>query len=130
MRDVRDTDDLNAYLDAAESFAALQNADYNSKLTDTLWRMMNVQEDKRSICALHCKCSCGEYMHYLICPHVMYLVHMHHKQLSRPNTLRLAAHVNKGARAEVAAHGAARIRIVLAVIPALSLRTGFPKAKL
>lgn len=101
----RDRDALNTslellafdeVLERSSSFALLSPAaDYNAKKTQTLWRMLGVREEKQDLQPLS-KCTCRDYMHYLVCPHVI-LFHMHHEQLFRPASFKLVKHVNKGA---------------------------------
>jgi len=86
---------LDGVLKRARSFALLSPADYNLKKTATLWRMLGVPKAKQALQPLS-KCTCRDYMHYLVCPHVI-LFHMHHKQVCRPPSLKLVKHVNKGA---------------------------------
>lgn len=86
---------LDGVLERARSFALLSTADYNPKKTATLWRMLGVPKAKQDLQPLS-KCTCQDYMHYLVCPHVI-LFHMHHKQVCRPASFKLVKHVNKSA---------------------------------
>lgn len=91
----RDALGLDEVLERARSFALLSPADYNLKKTATLWRMLGVPKAKQALQPLS-KCTCRDYMHYLVCPHVI-LFHMHHKQVCRPASFKLVKHVNKSA---------------------------------
>ena len=80
-----------------ESFHFLQPAQYNDTLTDTLWSMLGTDEHKRGESELMC-CSCGDYMHYLCCAHVI-AWHMHKGQVHRPGALKQIKRVAAGKKA-------------------------------
>mmetsp|Transcript_49703 Transcript_49703/g.113796 ORF Transcript_49703/g.113796 Transcript_49703/m.113796 type:complete len:127 (+) Transcript_49703:1251-1631(+) len=94
---------LHDLLDLSEAFAMLTVALYNSKLEATLWRMMGVDSTLQHLQPLM-KCSCGKYMHYLVCEHVIFW-HMHCGQVTTPSTFKLVHHVNKGQKFGTAAAG-------------------------
>ncbi|KAJ1636085.1 hypothetical protein T492DRAFT_862403 [Pavlovales sp. CCMP2436] len=87
---IEDSHDL---LDLLEAFAMLTVALYN-KLEATLWRMMGVHSTLQGLQPLM-KCSCGKYMPYLVCEHVIFW-HMHCGQVTTPSTFKIVHHKKKG----------------------------------
>lgn len=80
-----------------DSFYFLRPAQYNDTLTDTLWSMLGTDEHKQGESELMC-CSCGDYMHYLCCAHVI-AWHMHKGQVHRPGALKQIKRVAGGKKA-------------------------------
>lgn len=85
---------LRDVLNLSEAFGMLSIAHYNEQLEKTLWRMMGVGSMEACRSKLM-KCTCGSYMHYLVCEHVIYW-HMLKEQMAVPSTFKMVDHVNKG----------------------------------
>lgn len=94
---------LHDLLDLSETFAMLSLAHYNTKLENTLWNMMRVDTMRKGNHELM-KCTCGKYMHYLICEHVIFW-HMLKGQVTVPSNFKMVDHVNKAQKFGTGAPG-------------------------